>query len=100
VGGAQPGAGLFGQLAGRGLRQVLLGPRAVRAGPRPDEPAGQRPAAQVRLLAAPDEQHLELGVPDGQRHHVHGDRDGVVGPRVVAGQEPLRLVHLRQSFSN
>ena len=59
---------------------------------RPDETAGQRPAAPVRRLAAPDEQHLELGVPDGQRHHVDGDRDRVVGPRVVARQEALGVI--------
>jgi len=102
VRGAQPRSRLLGELAGRGLREVLVGRRTVRAvravrvvrnGWRAHESAGQRPAPLVRRLAAAHEQRLEHAVADGQRDHVHGHRDGRVGPRVVPGEETLRVVH-------
>jgi hypothetical protein len=71
--------GLLGQLPDRCLLQVLL------ARPGFHETARQRPLALERRNAPLHQQHVQLTVPDGQRHHVHRDRDRTEGPRVVTG---------------
>ena len=69
-------AGLLGELAPRRLVQRLVGTL---------EPAGNRPHALERLLAAADEQHVEHALGHGQDDDVDRDGEGRELRRVVAG---------------
>nr|BFE69316.1 hypothetical protein GCM10020092_026170 [Actinoplanes digitatis] len=85
---ARAQAGLLGELAQGGTVECLVA----------HEAAGQGTPSGERVAAALDEQDVQPGVPDGQRHDVDGDGDRGVCTRVVALEELPFVRHRRPAL--
>lgn len=81
----RPQPGLLGELACRGLREILVGPH---------EAARECPSPLERGLATPHRQRAQRVVPHGEHDQVDGDGEGRKGRRVVGRHATILVVCL------